>query len=146
MAAGLSLQAENLEKLKNKMTELLSGDQLSKVDQQKHHYYDGEFTFQDLNCQFINDLEKMEPFGNGNDAPVFLFKNIQIQDTHHPISAVLSGYAVDKFGTKIPFTYYTPYDYSEFESGKLFVIIATPYRNLENKTCRLLLHEVFPAS
>ena len=146
MAAGLSLQQENLDELKARMTDLLAGDKLTKIEQQNHHYYDGEFTFQDLNCHFISDLEKMEPFGNGNDAPVFLFKNIQIQETHHPISAVLSGYTVDKFGTKIPFTYYTPYDYSEFESGKLFNIIATPYRNLENKTCRLLLHEVFLAN
>ncbi|WDE96014.1 single-stranded-DNA-specific exonuclease RecJ [Lentisphaera profundi] len=144
MAAGLSLAVDNLDSFKIKLTNLLQSDTLEKVEKNhKHHYYDGEFTFQDLDEKFITDLEAMEPFGNGNDAPIFLFKNIQIKDTHHPISAVLSGFVVDKFSTKIPFTYYTPFDYSDFESAKLYNIIATPYRNYENKTCRLLLHEVF---
>ena len=144
MAAGLSLAVNNLEAFREKIISLLESDVLDKVEKQrKHQYYDGEFSFQDLDEQFIGDLERMEPFGNGNDAPVFLFKNVQIRDTHHPISTVLSGFVMDKFGTKIAFTYYTPFDYSEFEPGKLYSIIATPYRNFENKTCRLLLHEVF---
>ncbi len=40
---------------------------------------DGELTLAELDAAFIRDLEKMAPFGPGNEKPRFLTKNLKLK-------------------------------------------------------------------
>ena len=75
MAAGLSLPKENIEILRRKLNEnceLTDEDfvPVLKVDMVL------PFSYADMNM--IRDMEKLEPFGNGNPKPVFAQKNVQL--------------------------------------------------------------------
>lgn len=73
MAAGLSIKKENIELLRKKLNDnctLTMDDILPKLR------IDKKLTFDKLSEKFIGDLEKLEPFGKGNETPVFAEKNV----------------------------------------------------------------------
>ena len=144
MAVGLSLANKDLEEFTTTFLSLLQTDlHLSAPKTNPHMQFDGLLNFKELNPGFINDLERMEPFGSGNDAPVFLFRNLKISNSKHPISSVVSGELSDEENLSFPFTYYSPYTTVDFDEGVEYDIIGTPYRSLENQNCRILIHAVF---
>jgi single-stranded-DNA-specific exonuclease len=78
-AAGVSLKYKNAEKFYKKMSDLvekeLKGKEISpSID------IDCEISPDDINWELISALKKMEPFGNGNEEPVFYAKNMSIRD------------------------------------------------------------------
>lgn len=78
-AAGVTVKSENIEKFYEKMSGLieeeLAGKELVPVLE-----VDCEITPDDINWEFMTELKKMEPFGIGNEEPVFLAKNVVISD------------------------------------------------------------------
>ena len=42
------------------------------------YYYDAELSSKKLSQEFFNELKKIEPFGSGNPAPSFLFKDLKV--------------------------------------------------------------------
>lgn len=75
MAAGLSLKEENIDSLRNMLNDKskLTDDDLIKKIQ-----IDLALGLNDLNIALIEDLEILEPFGTGNNKPVFGIKNVKI--------------------------------------------------------------------
>jgi len=76
MAIGLSLERKNYEDLKNRLLEIAEGVvteelvPLLKIDK--------ELQAGDLTEENVVSLQKLEPFGEANKTPLFLYKNLKI--------------------------------------------------------------------
>ena len=79
MAAGFSLKEENLKKFKKFMSEnfLKNGLFIN-----YNFCYDAEISSSAFNKDFFNDIRKLEPFGTGNQLPIFFFKDLEIIKTN----------------------------------------------------------------
>lgn len=75
MAAGLSIEKENIEELRTRLNEKCT---LTEEDLMKKIEVDSELPFKFATFGLVNDLKKLEPFGVGNKKPIFAGKNIQI--------------------------------------------------------------------
>ncbi len=76
LAAGLSLKVENLPVLKERLEKLVS-EQLTPFDLQQKLRLDAEIKLEDLNKKIISDMGLLEPFGNENQQPTFLVKDVR---------------------------------------------------------------------
>ena len=75
MAGGFSLKKENLKFLKK----FINNDVFKKkITFNNEFNYDAEISSSAFNRNFYNDIKKIEPFGNSNPAPVFLFKDLKV--------------------------------------------------------------------
>jgi single-stranded-DNA-specific exonuclease len=78
-AAGFNIKKENLEPFIEEITryaaEKLQGHQV-----ENHLIIDADLTNIEINDQFIKLLSQMEPFGYGNEKPVFLVRNIRVEE------------------------------------------------------------------
>lgn len=77
-AAGLSMKKENFHLFKDRMNGLLRN--IPEALRTKQNSFDVEIGIEEINGQLIKDLEKLEPFGPGNERPVFRMKNAVIQN------------------------------------------------------------------
>lgn len=76
MAAGLSMQEDRVEELREKLnqnTTLTEQDFVEKV------HIDIAIPFSYLDESFLQKLSALEPFGNGNEKPLFAQKNLDIE-------------------------------------------------------------------
>lgn len=72
-AAGLSMPKENLDSFKEKISIYLSD--IPEIQRTVQNYFDSEISFNDISRDLLKQLEQMEPFGMGNDRPVFQMKD-----------------------------------------------------------------------
>ena len=80
MAAGLSLEAEKLPEFKRRINEVimtLAGEVLFK---EKTINIDGWINLEDINDEFSAEIEKLAPFGTGNNKPFFAIQGLSIKD------------------------------------------------------------------
>jgi single-stranded-DNA-specific exonuclease len=77
-AAGLSMRRENLPEFKARMGALLRPIPASL--RTKLSSFDVEVGIEEISAGLLEDLEKLEPFGPGNERPVFRMKNAVIQN------------------------------------------------------------------
>ena len=76
MAAGLSIPTENVETLRRRLNEnchLTDEDLVPKLS------YDAVLPIQYAGEQIIRELELLEPFGKGNDKPLFAAANVRVK-------------------------------------------------------------------
>ncbi|KKP79513.1 MAG: single-stranded-DNA-specific exonuclease RecJ [Candidatus Moranbacteria bacterium RIFOXYA12_FULL_35_19] len=78
-AAGVTIKPENIEKFYEKMSQLIE-EELAGKEIMPAIEVDCEIKLDDINWEFVSELKKMEPFGIGNEEPVFLAKNVVISD------------------------------------------------------------------
>lgn len=76
-AAGLSLLKENLTKFKTKIN-AYAQTQLKDEDLLPELPIDCEVTIKELTLNLAEELKLLEPYGNSNQQPIFLLKNIDI--------------------------------------------------------------------
>lgn len=75
MAAGMSLKYENIELLRqklNSMCVLTQEDIIPKIR------IDAQLPLESINFKLVDEIEKLAPFGKGNETPLFAQKNIKI--------------------------------------------------------------------
>ncbi len=77
MAAGLSIKADNLEKFTEKFN-LLVENRLTEESLIKSVNVDCRIRFQDITPVLLDELERLQPFGAGNNEPIFIAKDISI--------------------------------------------------------------------
>src|SRR5690606_3335609 len=77
-AAGLSIAPEKLMELRERLIKDI-GEQVKKAPLQPHLNLDTEITSEEISLETIHQLTSLEPFGMGNPAPKFLFKNVHIK-------------------------------------------------------------------
>ncbi|HEX4839038.1 MAG TPA: single-stranded-DNA-specific exonuclease RecJ [Rhabdochlamydiaceae bacterium] len=69
-AAGLMIKKENIDKFKEKFIHAVN-EKLKDLDIRPKLHVDAEIQFEDLTFDFMESLNLLEPFGNGNSAPIF---------------------------------------------------------------------------
>ncbi len=75
-AAGLSMPKENLPVFIERMNQYLK--KIPLITRTKQSHYDLEISFSEINTHLLKELDALEPFGMGNQRPVFRMKNIRI--------------------------------------------------------------------
>ena len=79
MAAGFTLKKNNI----NLLDDFIQKDFLKKNSNLRNaSKYDGEISISAINLKFMNELNKLKPFGNFNLLPSFLIKNVKIIKTN----------------------------------------------------------------
>ncbi|PKO17170.1 MAG: single-stranded-DNA-specific exonuclease RecJ [Chloroflexi bacterium HGW-Chloroflexi-10] len=78
MAAGMSLHAENFPAFKNGLYNSVRR-QLGNEIEQKRFQIDGFLDFESINLEFIQEIERLGPFGAGNPAFLFATRNLSIE-------------------------------------------------------------------
>lgn len=75
-AAGLSMKEENLPILKENLNAALAS--VPAIERTVTHTYDVEIKPEDVNPALVKQLELLEPFGMGNEKPVFKMKGFRL--------------------------------------------------------------------
>lgn len=125
MAAGLSMQEEHIEEFRqmlNRNSVLEDGD-IEPVIR-----FDAVLQLKDWTEERVRQLEKLEPFGNGNEKPIFAAKNLR---AHHIRQVGKEGQMqkmilMDKDGTKCEAISFENHNISE---GEEFRILYYPQIN-----------------
>jgi single-stranded-DNA-specific exonuclease len=78
-AAGVTISPKNIEKFYEKLA-LVIDKKLDGKERVSELEIDLEISPENIDWDFINELKKMEPFGQGNPEPVFLMKSMTIMD------------------------------------------------------------------
>ena len=76
MAAGLKIQKNLLDKFHQYLLE--SFEIFSESLFQKINLYDAKLSVNEINLDLLENLENLEPFGNGNEEPKFIVQGLQI--------------------------------------------------------------------
>lgn len=75
LAAGLSLEKENVEELRRRLNENCT---LTKEDMTEKVTIDMEMPFSSVTEELVEELSLLEPFGKGNTKPVFAARNVSL--------------------------------------------------------------------
>lgn len=73
MAAGLTIEKDNFEKLRKRLNDEAD---LSKEDLTRKIWIDVPMPLEYISEKLVYDLDKLEPFGKGNEKPVFAAKDL----------------------------------------------------------------------
>lgn len=76
-AAGLALRKKDLPELKSRLEDKISKE-LTSFDLAQKLFIDADIELNDVNSQLVEDMEKLAPFGNSNEQPLFLVKNVTL--------------------------------------------------------------------
>ena len=77
LAIGLSLRKENFENFKNDFLEYANGN-IAIKEYVPSIKIDGALSKENINYKFLEELKMLEPYGEENKAPIFIYKNIKI--------------------------------------------------------------------
>ena len=78
-AAGVRVALDKMEKFYEKFSAIIESE-LKGKDISPEIEIDMEIKLPDISWDMVSDMRKMEPFGEGNSEPVFLAKNIIVED------------------------------------------------------------------
>ncbi len=78
-AAGIKIENKNLDKFYKKLDSAISS-KLKDKDLTPEIEINAEIKIEDVNFNLIENLEKLEPFGEGNKKPVFLIKGLVVEN------------------------------------------------------------------
>lgn len=76
MAVGLSLNKKDFENFKNSFEEYASSCEVEKIIPVVN--IDKQITDKELTIENVKDLDKLEPYGEANKCPLFLYKNLKV--------------------------------------------------------------------
>lgn len=81
MAAGFTIKVENIpilrERLNRKLQELSSDDFIQKIE------IDSELSLEEINDSLLDVIDALRPFGQGNNEPRFLLKNLHVEQIRY---------------------------------------------------------------
>lgn len=77
MAVGVTLKKENFEKFKEEFEKYAQNSNI--CDIMPIIKIDEEITLEDINIKAVEELNMLEPFGEANKMPLFMYKNLKIQ-------------------------------------------------------------------
>ena len=77
MAVGVSLKKENFKKFKEDINNYIKSMEIPKVKPTIN--IDMEVNLKEVSVDVVKELQKLEPFGEANEMPVFMIKNLKIE-------------------------------------------------------------------
>jgi single-stranded-DNA-specific exonuclease len=92
-AAGFNIVAEKISELRERMEEQAAIQNFVPATEENFHY-DLEISLSEISLKFLNELKKLEPFGNENAYPVFLARHITVKSFKLLNGAHIRFYAV----------------------------------------------------
>lgn len=75
-AAGLSMPKENLPAFKEKMEAQLR--EIPVIERTRQDHYDLDIAPEEINPRLVKELDFLEPFGMGNEKPIFRMKGVKL--------------------------------------------------------------------
>lgn len=78
-AAGVSVRNDQLENFQNALNAVIE-KKLEGVELEAEIYIDNKIVAGEITLDLIEDIEKMKPFGIGNEEPIFLIKNLTVNE------------------------------------------------------------------
>lgn len=91
MAAGFTVSADKIKKLKVFLNSEFKKS-LADPEVHLHEQYTLDLTSVAASLELISEISIMEPFGNGNPAPIFRFSNIYVLKADVVASKAYTGY------------------------------------------------------
>ncbi len=76
MAVGLTIKKEKFEEFKSRFEDIAKNSNLE--DLQPIIKIDGQINIDNMNIDFVEELKKLEPYGEGNKTPIFIYKGLKI--------------------------------------------------------------------
>lgn len=76
MAVGITVQKDKFSKFKEKFEQIVTKSHIDEIIPVIQ--IDSKIEVKDINKEIVESLKQLEPFGEGNRMPVFLFKNLKI--------------------------------------------------------------------
>lgn len=76
MAVGVSIKRENFDKFKKEFEQIAIESHIEDIIPIIN--IDAKINLSEINKEMVSSLKQLEPFGEGNKMPVFLFKNLKI--------------------------------------------------------------------
>ena len=76
MAVGLSLKKNKFEEFRNKFEDIAKNSKIQEII--PVIYIDGKITIKEMKKEIVEGLKLLEPFGEGNKLPMFIYKNLKI--------------------------------------------------------------------
>ena len=76
MAVGLSLKEENIGKFKEKIEQIAEEQHIEEINPVIK--IDAKINLNEITKEMVESLKTLEPFGEANKMPIFLFKNLTI--------------------------------------------------------------------
>lgn len=76
LAAGLSIEEKNIELFQQKFNQVIR--ESSNQDAEQIIEIDSEIKLKDLNVKLIKDIFTLKPFGQSNQVPIFLYRNLKV--------------------------------------------------------------------
>ncbi len=77
LAVGFSIYVDKIEEFKKKLEDYVENNFLTMPSDKL--IIDKEADLNELSIKNISELERLQPFGNGNEEPLFLIKNVKIK-------------------------------------------------------------------
>ena len=103
MAIGISVAKDNFEKFKEEFEEYANNSNIK--DLTPIIKVDEEITSRDIGVNIVNELNMLEPFGEANKMPIFMYKNLKIssiralsEGKHLKLSLKDEGLVIDAIG------------------------------------------------
>lgn len=103
MAVGLSLKKENIEAFKKAFETIVDNANIDKL--LPVIYIDSQITKKDMEKEIVTQLKLLEPFGEANKMPMFLYKNLKIdsiralsEGKHLKLTLRDENYKIDAIG------------------------------------------------
>ena len=85
MAAGMSVEKTKIESFRKKLDEVVRS-MMTEIPAVPKVYYDDELLLEQIDLQWVEEMQGLSPFGPENMTPVFLFRNV-----HHVYAPKLIG-------------------------------------------------------
>lgn len=127
MAAGLTLKYSDLPRFVESF-ENSASNRISPELRIPHINIDGVASLSEINSAFFNFLPNLEPFGYGNNYPVFRFNRLHIKYANPAAQIHCRGMLSDDFGRRIQFIAFNRKS-EELKSNGLIDVLATPQMN-----------------
>lgn len=103
MAVGLSLKKENILTFRKAFEEIVEKADISELS--PVIYIDSQITKKDMEKETVNQLKMLEPFGEANKMPNFLYRNLKIdsiralsEGKHLKLTLRDENYLIDAIG------------------------------------------------
>ncbi|MEI0526123.1 single-stranded-DNA-specific exonuclease RecJ [Brachyspira murdochii] len=77
-AAGFTLSSDNFDKFQSKIIKYAANQNFN--TEKDNDVFDLELDFNSIDLKLAKDLELFEPYGSGNEEPIFISKNVKVND------------------------------------------------------------------